>query len=56
MGWRSLAWYAIRCTSELRASKAMLMARQKENLHRITVGEDKAYDTAEHVAALRDME
>jgi len=42
-------------TAERRTSEAMLKARQKAAGRRITVGEDKAYDTAEHVAALRDM-
>ena len=31
----------------------MLKAKAKEAGHRITVGEDKAYDTADHVAHLR---
>lgn len=43
-------------TAERRTAEAMLKARQKAAGRRITVGEDKAYDTAEHVAALRDME
>jgi hypothetical protein len=34
----------------------MLKAQRKAAGHRITVGEDKAYDTAEHVAALRKLE
>jgi transposase len=40
-------------TAERRASEAMLKTKSKEAGHRITVGEDKAYDTADHVAALR---
>jgi transposase len=40
-------------TAERRASEAMLEARRKAAGHPITVGEDKAYDTADHVAALR---
>jgi transposase len=43
-------------TAERRASEAMLKARRKAAGHRITVGEDKAYDTADHVAALRALE
>jgi transposase len=42
-------------TAERRACEAMLKQRRKAAGHRITVGEDKAYDTAEHVAALRDL-
>ena len=42
-------------TAERRASEVMLKARSKEAGHRITVGEDKAYDTADHVAKLRAM-
>jgi transposase len=42
-------------TAERRASEAMLKARRKAAGGRITVGEDKAYDTADHVAALRDL-
>jgi transposase len=40
-------------TAERRASEAMLKTKSKEAGHRITAGEDKAYDTAEHVANLR---
>ena len=40
-------------TAERRASEIMLKARSKAAGHRITVGEDKAYDTADHVANLR---
>jgi hypothetical protein len=43
-------------TAERRASEVMLKARSKEAGHRITVGEDKAYDTADHVAKLRAMD
>jgi transposase len=41
-------------TAERRASEAMLKKKAKR-LQRITVGEDKAYDTSDHVAALRKM-
>jgi len=40
-------------TAERRVSEAMLKTKSKESGHRITVGEDKAYDTADHVANLR---
>ena len=40
-------------TAERRASEIMLKAKAKEAGRRITVGEDKAYDTADHVANLR---
>jgi len=39
--------------AERRASEMMLKAKAKEAGRRITVGEDKAYDTADHVANLR---
>jgi hypothetical protein len=39
--------------AERRVSEAMLAIRRKLACRRITVGEDKAYDTADHVAALR---
>ena len=39
--------------AERRASEMMLKAKAKEAGRRITVGEDKAYDTADHVASLR---
>jgi transposase len=42
-------------TAERRTSEAMLKARRKAAGRRITVGEDKAYDTADHVAALRKL-
>ena len=42
-------------TAERRASEAMLKAKSKKAGHRITVGEDKAYDTADHVTKLRAM-
>lgn len=42
-------------TAERRASETMLKAKAKEAGRRITVGEDKAYDTAEHVANLRAL-
>ncbi len=40
-------------TAERDASEAMLKAKAKAASGRVTVGEDKAYDTAEHVANLR---
>jgi transposase len=40
-------------TAERRASEAMLTIRRRLAGRRITVGEDKAYDTADHVAKLR---
>src|SRR5438034_11127017 len=40
-------------TAERRASEMMLKARATEAGRRITVGEDKAYDTADHGANLR---
>jgi transposase len=43
-------------TAERRASEAMLAVRRKLAGRRITVGEDKAYDTADHVARLRATE
>ncbi len=43
-------------TAERRASEAMLKAKRKTAGHRITVGADKAYDTADHVAALRELD
>lgn len=42
-------------TAERRASEAMLKAKSKQAGRRITVGEDKAYDAADHVARLRDL-
>ena len=42
-------------TAERRASEAMLKKKAKRSRRRITVGEDKAYDTSDHVAALREM-
>jgi hypothetical protein len=41
-------------TAEREASEAMLKAKAKSASGRITVGEDKAYDTADHVANLRE--
>jgi transposase len=41
-------------TAERRASEAMLK-RKARRRRRITVGEDKAYDTKDHVAALRRL-
>jgi DDE family transposase len=40
-------------TAERRASETMLKAKSKAAGHRITAGEDKAYDTADHVGNLR---
>jgi transposase len=42
-------------TAERSASEAMLKAKAKQAGHRITAGEDKAYDTANHVANLRAL-
>jgi hypothetical protein len=42
-------------TAERRASEDMLKVKAKESCRRITVGEDKAYDTADHVAELRAL-
>lgn len=42
-------------TAERRASETMLKARRKAAGRRITAGEDKAYDTRDHVAALRSI-
>ena len=42
-------------TAERRASEAMLKKKAKRSGRRITVGEDKAYDTSDHIAALREM-
>ncbi|MGC2202439.1 MAG: IS5 family transposase [Stellaceae bacterium] len=42
-------------TAERRASETMLKAKAKEAGRRITAGEDKAYDTADHVANLRTL-
>src|SRR5881409_3114193 len=41
-------------TAERRASEAMLKKKAKGS-KRLTVGEDKAYDTSDHVAALRQI-
>ena len=41
-------------TAERRASQALLK-KQAKGSKRITVGEDKAYDTSDHIAALRRM-
>jgi transposase len=40
-------------TAERRASERMLKIKARQAGHRITAGEDKAYDTANHVANLR---
>jgi transposase len=42
-------------TAERSASETMLKAKAKQAGRRITAGEDKAYDTAEHVANLRAL-
>jgi transposase len=42
-------------TAERRAAEIMLKAKSKAAGHRITAGEDKAYDTADHVTNLRAM-
>jgi transposase len=42
-------------TAERQASEAMLKARRRGVGCRLTVAEDKAYDTADHIAALRKM-
>lgn len=42
-------------TAERRASEKLLKRKAKRSGRRITVGEDKAYDTNDHVAALRKM-
>ncbi|MGH7014845.1 MAG: IS5 family transposase [Stellaceae bacterium] len=42
-------------TAERRVSEAMLEAKRNAAGRDITAGEDKAYDTADHVAALRGM-
>jgi transposase len=42
-------------TAERRASEAMLARQAKRSRRRITAGEDKAFDTADHVAALRKI-
>jgi transposase len=41
--------------AERRTSEAMLGRKARETGQRITAGEDKAYDTADHVAALRRL-
>jgi transposase len=42
-------------TAERRAAETMLKAQAKRARRRITVGEDKAYDTSDHIAALRKL-
>jgi transposase len=42
-------------TAERRASEALLKRKAKRRGHRITVGEDKAYDCRDHVTALRRL-
>jgi transposase len=41
--------------AERRAAETMLKSKAKAAGHRITVGEDKAYDSADHVANLRAL-
>ena len=41
-------------TAERRTAEALLEAKAK-TLGRITVGEDKAYDTSDHLAGSRDQ-
>ena len=43
-------------TAERSAAQLMLKAKRKTMRHRITVGADKAYDTKDHVAALRVLD
>jgi transposase len=43
-------------TAERRASEQMLQSERAKAGHRITVGQDKAYDDADHVTTLRAME
>ena len=42
-------------TAERRASEALLKRKARRRSGRITVGEDKAYDSRDHVAALRKI-
>jgi hypothetical protein len=42
-------------TAERRASEDMLKGKAQKSGRRITVGEDKAYDSADHVAKLRTL-
>jgi transposase len=42
-------------TAERRASEKLLKVQARRSRRRITAGEDKAYDTSDHVAALRKM-
>jgi transposase len=42
-------------TAERRASEALLKRKARRRGRRITVGEDKAYDSRDHVTALRQM-
>src|SRR5271169_1212682 len=56
MGWRWPGTVTFATgTAERRASEIMLKAKAKKAGRRITVGEDKAYDTADHVANLRAL-
>jgi hypothetical protein len=43
----------MRYSAERRAAEIMLKAKAKAAGHRITVGEDKAYDSTDHVSKLR---
>ena len=49
----AVAGMVTQATAERRASEIMLKAKSKAAGRRITAGEDKAYDTADHVANLR---
>src|SRR5919204_5754937 len=42
-------------TAERRASEAMLKKKTNRSGRRITVGEDRAYDTNDHIPAQREM-
>jgi len=42
-------------TAERRTAEKLLKRQAKRSRRRITAGEDKAYDTRDHVAALRDI-
>ena len=43
-------------TAERRTAERLLKRKARQARRRITVGADKAYDTKDHVAALRDLE
>ena len=42
-------------TAERRAAEMLIVRRKRRRYGRITLGADKAYDTADHVADLRDL-